>query len=65
MQNKWIDSRNYLLHFVSRKHGHVTNASLDSGHLVVTEVDGNLLRKFKTDEEKTAHMAKIKCWQNE
>ena len=59
MQNKWMESSKALLNFVSSKYGQSTNASSHAGQSVVTEVDESLLRKFKTENEKTDYLDKL------
>ena len=56
MQDKWIDSNNALLDYVGSKHGQSARASLVAETLIVTEVDEDLLPKFKTADDEKKHL---------
>ena len=52
MNHKYLD-------YARRKYRQSTKASLIARRLVVTEIDNSALKKFKTKEEQTKHLATL------
>ena len=56
MKSNWIEVGRSLLDYVGRKYGQSENSSLVEEVLTMTEVDQDVLPKFKTQKEKHEHI---------
>ena len=65
MQKQWIESNSIFIDLVASKYEQSIRSSLESGEVIVTEVDKSVLIKFDTKEEMKAHIASLKYWQQE
>ena len=60
MQKQWIESSCIFLDFVGSRHRQSIKVSLETGELVVTEVDAKHLKKFETKAEETTYLVGLK-----
>ena len=65
MQKNWVIVNQKYLDYVGSKYGQSVKASLMAGKLVVTEIDGSTLKKFKTKDEQTKYLSTLEYWQEE
>ena len=56
IQRKWIETNKALLNVVASKYSQSVKASLEVKEIVVTEVNKSLLKKFKTEKDKTDYL---------
>ena len=63
MQKQWFESNGIFLNFVGVKYGQSVRASLETGRIIVTEVDEKLLPKFKTANDEKTYLESLAYWQ--
>ena len=65
MRKQWVEINREFLKYVGARFGQSVRALLASGEIVITEVDEDLLPKFKTPEDKQNHLDGLEFWEQE
>lgn len=65
MQKNWIEVDRSLLDYVATKYRQSVKASLVRDKLTVTEIDEDMLLRFKTQKDKDNHLGKLELWKQE
>ena len=60
MQKQWVENISVFLDFVGSRCSQSAKASLETGELVVTEVDKKYLKKFDAEDQEKTYLAGLK-----
>ena len=63
IQKQWVECKAKFLDYVSSRFGQSAKVSLDTGELIIAEVDKKYLQKFKTKEETEAYVKRLEYWE--